>query len=333
MKIGIVRLSSLGDIIFCMAALQVIKRHLPESSITWFADTKFADILDHQPDLDRVIKLDLKELKRNFSWAKLHREYRQVADAGPFDLVIDLHGMIKSALVARRAGANTSGFGYDVVKESLAGFFYHRKVSIPLECNTVYRYASLAARSLEFSFDERELVDKKPFLFHALKDEEPTREFFRSDRKNVIFVVGATWESRIYPKERLVSIANTLKENVLICHSSPAESEAARFIAERSPFVTVLPKLDLNQLKAAISRADLVIGGDTGPTHIAWANNVPCIILFGPTPPHRVYPGPRCKILKSSSLVREAQLNKNDFSIKELSEASILALARELLYA
>ena len=284
MKIGIVRLSSLGDIIFCMAALQVIKRHLPESSITWFADAKFADILDHQPDLDRIVKIDLKGLKQDFSFAKLKREHRAVADSGPFDLVIDLHGMIKSAAIARMVGGRVCGFALDVLKEPLAALFYARRFSIPLETNTVYRYASLAARSLAFDFDEQELVQKKPFLFHAPKDEEASREFFRPDRKNVIFIVGANWESRKYPKERFVTIADTLKENVLICYSSADEKETADFIAQRSEYVTVLPKLDLNQLKAAISRADLVIGGDTGPTHIAWANNVPCIILFGPTP-------------------------------------------------
>jgi heptosyltransferase I len=332
MKIAIVRLSSLGDIIFCMAALQLIRRHLPGSSITWFADTKFADILDHQPDLDRVVKLDLKGLRRNFSLAKLRQEYRVIAEAGRFDAVIDLHGMIKSAAIARKVGSRTFGFALDVVKEPIATLFYRRKFSIPLECNTVLRYASLAARSLDFSFEESELVSKEPFLFYAPEDLEASWDYFRPDCKNVVFVVGANWESRRYPKERFVSIANRLRENILICHSSPAEQDAARYIADRSSFVTVLPRLDLNQLKAAISRADLVIGGDTGPTHIAWANNVPCVVLFGPTPAHRIYAGPTCKVLKSSSQVREAHLDRNDSSIKELSEQSVINLARELLY-
>lgn len=332
MKIGIVRLSSLGDIIFCMTALQVIKRHVPGCSITWFADTKFADILDHNPHLDRIVKVDLKALKKEFSFEKLRGEYLKVAQSGPFDAVIDLHGMMKSALVARRAGGNTFGFSLDVVKDPIAVPFYRHRFSIPLECNTVLRYATLAARSLGFEFDERELMEKEPFLFHAPQDEEISRDFFRSDRKNVVFVVGANWESRRYPKERFVAIAEALKENVLICHSSPSEYDAAHYIAGKSAFATVLPKLNLNQLKAAIGKADLVIGGDTGPTHIAWANNVPCIVLFGPTPPHRIYPGPTCKILKSSSQVREARLDRNDFSIREISETTVTALAQELLY-
>jgi heptosyltransferase I len=331
LKIAIVRLSSLGDIIFCMACLQLIKRRLPDCSITWFADRKFADILDHQKDLERVVKIDLKGAKKSFSFGKLREEYRQVTQSGPFDLVVDLHGMIKSAVIARLVGVRTSGFARDVVKERLATLFYDRTVSIPLETNTVYRYASLAATSLGFEAEERELMQKEPFLFWAKEDEQASAEFFRADRKNVIFVVGSTWESRNYPKEKLLAIARRLGENILVCHGSAAEYEAACFLAEGCENVTVLPRLSLNQLKAAISKADLVIGGDTGPTHIAWANNVPCVVLFGPTPAHRIYPGPRCRILKSSSVVREAKLDKNDYSIREISEESIIALAQELL--
>lgn len=331
MKIAIVRLSSLGDVIFCMAALQLIRRRLPDSSITWFADSKFADILDHQKDLARVVKIDLKGLKKSFSFRKLAQEYRQVADSGPFDLVIDMHGMLKSALVARMVGKKTAGFARDSVKERLATFCYDRTVSLPLEMNTVLRYATLAAQALGIVFQESELLEKDPFLFYGEKDREITGEFFRTDRKNVIFVVGSTWESRNYPKEKLVTVANALEENILVCHGSRSEYETACYLAERSPFVTILPKLNLNQLKAAISRADLVIGGDTGPTHIAWGNNVPCVVLFGPTPAHRIYPGPKCRILKSDSVVREARLDKNDFSIRKLSEAEIVAHARELL--
>ncbi|MBJ6725942.1 lipopolysaccharide heptosyltransferase I [Geomesophilobacter sediminis] len=331
MKIAIVRLSSLGDIIFCMASLQVIRRHLPECSITWFADRKFADILDYQKDLERVVKVDLKGLKKSFSFDKLRQEYRQVAECGPFDMVIDMHGMIKAAAIARKVGTRTAGFARDVVKEPLATFLYDKKISIPLEMNTVYRYTSLAAQALGFEFDENELREKEPFIFHGPQDAAASDPFLRSDRKNIIFVVGSTWESRNYPKERLVTIANALRENILICHGSAAELETANYIAEHCEYAKVLPKLSINQLKAAISRADLLIGGDTGPTHIAWANNIPCVVLFGPTPAHRIYPGSKCKILKSSSVVREEKLNKNDFSIRELKEETIIALAQELL--
>lgn len=197
--------------------------------------------------------------------------------------------------------------------------------------NTVLRYTKLAASALDITFDESELMEKEPFLFYAEEDREASREFFVKEKKNVILVVGSTWESRNYPKEKFLTVVEGLEENVLVCHGSKKEYETACWLAERSPKVSVLPKLTINQLKAAISQADLVIGGDTGPTHIAWANNVPCVVLFGPTPAHRIYPGATCRIMKSSSVVREESLDKNDFSIRELKEEDILSHARELL--
>jgi len=331
MNIAIVRLSSLGDIIFCMACLQVIRRHIPHAKITWVADSKFADILDHNPDLHQVIKMDLKSVKRDFSFAKAAAEYRKLADAGKFDVVIDLHGMIKSALIARKLGKKTFGFARDVAKEPVATFLYDATASIDLEMNTVLRYTTLAARGLGIDFAEEELKEKEPFLFHAPEDEAVSKDMFRTDKKNVIFVVGSTWESRNYPKERFVTIANALKENILIAYGNASEFETAQYIAEHSPYATILPKMTINQLKGAISRADLLIGGDTGPTHMAWANNVPCVVIFGPTPAHRIYPGPACKILKSSTPVFERKLNKNDFSIREIEAPAVIALAEELL--
>lgn len=330
-RIAIVRLSSLGDIIFCMASLQLIRRHLPGAAITWVADSKFADVLDHHPDLEAVIKLDLKRLKKNLSWEAIRAEYRKLTAAGGFDLVIDLHGMLKSSLVAARLGRQRAGFHWLVAKEPLATLWYQQSHNLPLEMNTVCRYASLTARALGFSFQEGELIDKEPYLFFAETDRQLTSRYFSAEKKNVIFVVGSTWESRNYPKEHFVTIANALGENILICAGSDQEFATARFIAERSPHVTVLPRMDLNQLKAAISSADLVIGGDTGPTHMAWANNVPAIVIFGPTPAHRIYPNRACRIFKSSSPVNERRLDRNDFSIREIAADEVLLAARELL--
>lgn len=331
MRLAIVRLTSLGDIIFCMASLQLIRRRFPDCSITWFADRRFADILDHHPDLDRVVKVDWKTVKQNFSWDGVRREYRRIREQGEFDLAIDLHGMLKSALIARMAGERTCGFHRHTAKEPWATLLYHSTLDVPLEINTVYRYASLAVGALGCELQEGELQEKSPYLFYGEEDAAVTRQYFRRDKKNVIFVTGSTWESRNYPKERFVFLANQLKENVLICYGNEAELATARFIAERSPFVTILPKLSLNQLKAAISQADLLIGGDTGPTHIAWANNVPCVVIFGPTPAQRIYPGPRCRILKSDSPVDERKLDKTDFSIREIPETLVLRQAEELL--
>ena len=330
MRIAIVRLSSLGDIVFGMASLQLIRRRFPGCHITWVADSKFADILDHCPDLDRIVKLDLKALKGRFSLSGLRLQLAKLHGLGSFDWVIDLHGMLKSALVARRIDGERTGFHRSVAKEPLATLFYGQTFAIPFTEPAVHRYAALTAASLGFMFDPAELADKRPFLGHGPEDAKATDDFFRNDRKNIILVPETSIAYKNYPREKLVAVANRLGGNILVCHGSAAELESARHLTDQSPHVTLLPRLNLNQLKAVIARADLVIGGDTGPTHLAWACNVPSLALFGATPPPFA-PTERHRVLTSGSRVNPVKPDKNDLSICRIPEDDVVRQAEALL--
>jgi heptosyltransferase-1 len=175
------------------------------------------------------------------------------------------------------------------------------------------------------------IIDKKPFLFYTKTEE--LNSYFDENKKNIIFVIGSTWESRNYPKEKFREIANELKQNVLIAWGSSEEKTRAEWIAKNSQYVRVLPKIDLNQLKEAISKSDLLIGNDTGPTHMAWGLNIPSITIFGPTPVNRVYETPTNRVVKSSSKVNHYKLDKNDFSITTIESDIIVKIAKELLGA
>jgi heptosyltransferase I len=330
MNIAIVKLSSLGDIILGMPLLQLIRHQLPDCHITWVSDSRFADILDHQPDIQHVIKLDLKRLKKQFSLSGLAREYRNLTNAGPFDAVIDLHGMIKSAVTATILGGKRFGFDRRTLKEPLSNFLYHRTFPVPLELPAVCRNATLGMQSLGLAFDESDLSGIQPFLFWAEQDLAITDEFFSKERRNIIFVPETSANYKNYPPEKFARIATMLGENILICHGNQQEFETASKISGFSPTVRVLPRLTLNQLKATIGRADLVIGGDSGPTHIAWACGVPSITLFGATPVC-ICPTPRNRVIKTSSPINHRRHDSSDMSLREIPEEAILHQARELL--
>ena len=75
----------------------------------------------------------------------------------------------------------------------------------------------------------------------------------------------------------------------------------------------------------------MLIGNDTGPTHMAWGLNIPSITIFGPTPINRVYQTPINRVIKSDSEVDHYNLDKNDFSICDIKSDDIIKMARELL--
>ena len=156
-------------------------------------------------------------------------------------------------------------------------------------------------------------------------------DFLLTDRLNIVLVIGSTWDSRNYPADKFVKIAEALQQNCLVIWGSEQEKADAEWMATQSSLIKVMPKLDLNSLKALIAKADLLIGNDTGPTHMAWGLNRPSITLFGPTPVSRVYQTDINKVVKSASLVNPYKLNKQDYSIKDIDEREIIRLAKLLL--
>ena len=145
-------------------------------------------------------------------------------------------------------------------------------------------------------------------------------------------VIGASWPSKEYPKEKFVELCFALEEAAcLLIWGSAREKEMAAFIAERASNVTVTPKLSLKELTATIEHCDLTIGNDTGPTHIAWAMNRPSITLFGPTNTRMIYGTPINLACESDSAVDIMKINKQDFTIKDIEVDNIATKAKKLL--
>jgi heptosyltransferase-1 len=126
-------------------------------------------------------------------------------------------------------------------------------------------------------------------------------------------------------------VIEALQQNSLILWATAPEKERADWIAKRSAFARVLPKLTMNALKAVIANSDLMIGNDTGPTHMAWGFNRPSITLFGPTPVSRIYQTEINIAIKSPSKVNPLKLNKQDFSIAEIPAVVVVEQAQGLL--
>ena len=102
-------------------------------------------------------------------------------------------------------------------------------------------------------------------------------------------------------------------------------------MSSESNYIQVMPKLSLDDLKHVIDHASLLIGNDTGPSHMSWALNIPSIILFGPTPIERSFQTPINTALFSNSKINHMKLNKKDFSIKEISVNDVVKMAKHLL--
>ncbi|MBE0514836.1 lipopolysaccharide heptosyltransferase I [Sulfurimonas sp.] len=325
MKICIVKLSAMGDIIHAMVALQFIKKEIPDAQIDWVVESGFKGVLENNPHIDNILPINLKSIKKKkseiFNQYKILKSYSK----NNYDIVIDAQGLLKSAIVSRIIGAKTiAGFDKESIREGIASLFYNKKVHIAYDANTIDRNATVICEPLGVEVTNKKITNKEKFLFSA------------SHVKNLLdvfnlFVIGSTWESRNYPKEKFVEIAEALKTETYIVWGSEDEHQKALWMQEQSEFLHILSRGSLDELKYVISKCSLLIGNDTGPTHMAWGLNIPSITIFGPTPTNRVYVTPINRVIKSKSEVNHYKLNKNDFSICEIEADEIVKIAKKLL--
>ena len=148
-----------------------------------------------------------------------------------------------------------------------------------------------------------------------------------------MIVPGASIQSKCYPANKFVKLIGLIDANFYILWGSQEEKKIAKKIQSYSNQNTHLcNRLSLNSLIFLITQMDLVIGGDTGPTHMAWALNKPSIVLFGPTPGYRnTYASEINKIIESDSEVNPLKLNKSDLSIEKIDENHIAQIAKKIL--
>ncbi len=321
-KVAIVRLSALGDIINSAVVLQFIKQYDKNIHVEWVCEEVFAPLLQNHPLIDKVHTVNLKQLKKKKSFKLLQQNINHLKSLGEFDKVIDMQGLLKSAIVARLIGKNTHGFDKNSSREGVSSFFYKTTSHIAYDENIVKRNCFVVADALGFEVTDEMLLNKQK-VFRCSTT-------CRDTKKQIALVIGASWESKKYPKERFVNLCNKLDADIHIIWGNEDEKKDGEFIASQTD-AKLTPKLSLTELVDFISNVDLVIGNDTGPTHLAWAQNVASITLFGPTTSRMIYQTPKNIAIKSPSHVDIFNINKNDFSIKEIDEDEIVKVAEGLL--
>lgn len=327
-KICIVKLSAMGDIIHAMVALQFIKKAYPNSTIDWIVEEGFKQILQNNDDIDNILPINLKKIKQNkseiFNQIKILKQYSK----NNYNIVIDAQGLLKSAIVARIVGKKIkgsyiSGFDKNSIRESISSFFYDKTTKISYTANTIDRNVKVMCHPLGIDVEKKDILNKKEFLFSDCTIENKP-ELYN------LFVIGSTWESRNYPKEKFVQLANELKVKTYIVWGSNEEKEKALWMTKKSEYLNILPKGNLNNLKKIIQNCNILIGNDTGPTHMAWGLNKPSVTIFGPTPVNRVHVTSINKVIKSSSKINHYKLNKNDFSIEDIKVSAVISILNNI---
>jgi len=324
MKIAIVKLTAMGDIIHAAVVVQFIKARFPESRIEWICEEIFAPILAYSPQIDAVHTVNLKAFKKHRSPSMFKALYRHLKTLGPYDYIFDLQGLIKSAIVARVLGKNVYGFDRHSLREKAASWFYRHKYAIPYEQNVVWRNLELIQKGLGFEISQEEVEHKLPFLFSPMHDAVSAYD--------VVVFVGASWPSKIYPAAQMSEVIDGIGKQALLVWGNESEHEMAKEIAQQSDYATVSTPLSLEALIAVMDKSRVVIGGDTGPVHMAWALNRPSVMIFGPTPWFRnTLTTPQNRTVHTGKTIDPKKLDKQDMAIASILPSAVIEVVMDVL--
>lgn len=295
MNIALVRLSSLGDVVHVLPAAAALRGRLPRARIAWIVERHEAAILYGSPVVDEVVPVDTRGWRRArtpvgaAAVAGAVAELRRHLRAARFDVAIDFQGLVKSGLLAAATRAPLRiGFAVAHCRERLSALFTNRHVTPPATArHVVERYLALLeplgvrAPSVEFPLP----VDPTA---EARMDEFLARAGVKAGSRLVVVNPGAGRPAKRWPPARFRALTERLTgeagASVLVVWG-PEEAALTEAIADASePRRALLaPPTDLQELLALLRRASVVVGGDTGPIHLAAALGVPCVGLYGPT--------------------------------------------------
>ncbi|WP_231253051.1 lipopolysaccharide heptosyltransferase I [Helicobacter pylori] len=324
MKIAIVRLSALGDIIVSAVFLALIKERFANAQIEWFVDERFGAILEHSPYIDKLHPIALKSTLTTFNPLKIFKLFKSLR-AYEYDIVIDMQGLIKSALITQMLKAPKKvGFDCTSAREGLSAFFYSQKVSIAYNEPVLKRNFTLLSHALNLSQKEiSEGLSSRSKVFSYQDSPKIDALNLNKNKLKILFVLETSKINKTYPIERFKELALAL-ENFQICllwHADEDKATALYGALKNQRDVLLLPKLTLNEVKALLFKMDLIIGGDTGITHLAWALQKPSITLYGNTPMERFkLESPINVSLTGNS---NANYHKKDFSIQNIEPKKI----------
>lgn len=316
-RILIVRTGSLGDIVHTLPAVSTLKHAFPQAQLDWVVERQWAPLLARNPHLARVQELETHAWRRrpasSATWRSVFTAIR-VLRARHYDSALDFQGLLKSAVIARLSGAATIvGFDRGEAREAASALFYTFRVRP--ETNGAQPGIGLASGSgrplhkVERNLAIAAAVGAKEAVLEfpacpADDDVERIRAATPGPGRYAVVSPSAGWEAKRWPEEAYAALACRIARDLpmpVIVNCGPGEEQTAGRVAELAAAARpLLLKPSLGELMALLHDAALVVGGDTGPVHLAAAYNVPVVAIFGPTDPLRNGPfGARCRVVRS----------------------------------
>lgn len=276
MKVLIVKTTSMGDVVHALPVLADLLRAHPQAEIDWLVEAPFAAIPALHPALRDAIPLAWRKWRRRLAeratWQAI-ATLRERLKRDRYDVVLDLQGLVKSALWGRQADGPLVGYDRASAREALASLLYVRTARVSRELHAVERCRRLAAAHLGYA-----MPTTAPEF--GLRPPPPS---WPAPPRYAVLIPNASRPEKLWPEARWVAVGKRLRDRrgltSVVLWGSDAEQTLAERIAAGCDGA-VPPFLPVRGVAAVLAGAATVVGLDTGFTHLAAALGKPTIGIY-----------------------------------------------------
>ena len=281
-RILLIKITSLGDMVHTLPLLYDLRRAYPEAKIDWIADASCADIPSWAVGVDRVIAPPLRRFKKN---GRKWRDLRAIFGAlralrrERYDVAIDVHGVMKSAIAARLARTNRRlGYAAEFLGEEKAVFAYTEIYGPHGDANCRQKMRMVVANALGYEIEPHESAE--------LRVPAPATPLNADGVPRALVFHATSLDIKKWPQANWVEVGHQLSRRgyrVQLPWGSQKEHEEALALAAAIPGAEVLPRMSITEVAQRVDAARLVVGMDTGFVHLADALGKPTVMLFTAT--------------------------------------------------
>lgn len=284
-KVLLIKLSSLGDVIFNVPLANALKDAGYE--VTWLVSEKGIQVVENNPCVDKTILVPIKTWKQRGFCIENFKEYLSILKqirAEKFDIAIDSQMMLKSLYWLLFCGAKRRIISKEGRELSvLGGNEWIDDISYAPDSPIVLNYLKYAEHlgikhdNIKVSLPPRteEQIKKVDELFSNLDHQKPL----------VVIAPATTWANKHWNKDNWKMVVDSIGEKCnLVFTGGPNDNELIEYISS-GKYLNLAGKTDIMELMEVFSRANLVMAPDSGSAHLAWATGKPAIItIFTCTP-------------------------------------------------
>ncbi|HVG27812.1 MAG TPA: lipopolysaccharide heptosyltransferase I [Acidobacteriaceae bacterium] len=331
----IVRVGAMGDVLHALPGVAALRAAEPECGIDWVVEPRWAPLLVNAeqkgPVVDRVLLAETRLWRSApLSGATLRSiaGLRRAIRAERYDAVVDMQGTLRSAVIGRLAKVENFA-GYADPREAAAARMYRR----PLKrrgTHVVEQGVALLGEAYGLTLEPAAVMLPEEGWAEAWAEE------LVGTQRVCVLAASAGWGAKQWPAEGFGQLARELREEgfTVMVNATRREDPVARQVAEASGGAAEVVVCSVAGLMALLRRTAVLVGGDSGPTHLAAALGVPLVGLYGPTDPARNGPwgpGPKRVLRDAASVTSYKRRAEVDPGLARMEVAEVLGAVREVL--